>query len=155
MLLLLMMMMFQLQRASRCAGAGPLRPPWCQQAWRRSPIFRPWPLCRYALANRIVSSWLLQQAQHGLNGDGSGGSAWLGDWLPSVSIDEGTFKYVLLRLSAPAPPGEALSSNGSSGGNGGSSGGNGAAPGWRSKLLVRGDARAGYHDNIYKAGAFW
>jgi phosphohistidine phosphatase len=185
---------------------------------------RPGLLCsvflRYALANRIISSWLLgplqpgQQAQQAhLQQQGAAraavapapsstpegpraqqASGWLGDLLPDVSIDEGTFKYVLLRVTAVESPcedeGHAGHAEGAGGAGGAeppptsaggpsyisssnssssssSSNGTQAAehsassagaqarrpgpPAARSKLIVRGDARAPYHDDIYKA----
>ncbi|GAB4813365.1 hypothetical protein N2152v2_000411 [Parachlorella kessleri] len=156
------------------------------------------PFFLYALANRIITSWLQQQ----MSGGGSSGScsdtssnateepAWLGNLLPEVSIDEGTFKYVLLRVTegemsssspgsdtqaslGPAVPYDGALDN-SSGDLGavGSTGvaptlqaspaGAAAAPGAvepapavphlpQSKLIVRGDSRAPYHDHILRA----
>lgn len=99
---------------------------------------------KYALANRIITDWLLGAAAPKFpssskkinNSSSSSGasssfdelsssSSWSGAALPSAKIDEGTFKYVLLRVSAP-----------------------GGSP---SKLLVRGDTRAAYHNHVFTA----
>lgn len=71
---------------------------------------------RYALANSIISDWLAEAEPQ---------QAWPGDAVPDVSIDCGTFKYVLLRLSS--------------------------TDGARSKLIVRGDGRAAYHNHVFAA----
>ncbi|WIA32279.1 hypothetical protein OEZ86_003125 [Tetradesmus obliquus] len=91
----------------------------------------------YSLAYRLITGWLQQQKQSvpqtvqnshqesGSNSSSSSSSAkgiWLGDQVPQVEVDEGVFKYVLLRLT-----------DSSSG---------------RSKLLVRGAAAAAYHNHI-------
>jgi phosphohistidine phosphatase len=89
----------------------------------------------YSLAYRLITNWLQQQPQslqEGLQETAAGAGrsssssttsgAWLGDQVPQVEIDEGVFKYVLLRLTD--------SSNG------------------RSKLLVRGAVAAAYHNHI-------
>lgn len=89
----------QLRAASR--GSGP--PPVVRGASSGSqPPFRiPGP---YALANRIISSWLHERQQRG-RPPAEGGCAEDAAALaalaavPDVSIDEGSFKYVLLRLS--------------------------------------------------------
>lgn len=56
----------------------------------------------YALANRIISSWLHEQqqrqAQCGSAEDAAAAAALAA--VPDVCIDEGSFKYVLLRLSS-------------------------------------------------------
>ncbi|GAX75261.1 hypothetical protein CEUSTIGMA_g2706.t1 [Chlamydomonas eustigma] len=65
-------------------------------------------------------------SQHSGDALSSGLSAvggWIGDLIPQVSLDVGVFKYVLMRLSD--------------------------AQG-RSKLLVWGDTRAGYHMDVFK-----
>ena len=66
---------------------------------------------KYALASRIICSWLLerQQQRRKQQGEEQGeeeAAAALAA-VPDVSIDEGSFKYVLLRLSTPdgEPPG--------------------------------------------------
>lgn len=72
----------------------------------------------YALANRIISSWLHEQQQRRTLQGGSAEEAAAAAALaavPDVCIDEGSFKYVLLRLSTA--DGEA--------GHGGCSGGAG------------------------------
>jgi len=83
----------------------------------------------YSLANQLMRGWVAAGGGGGgseAGGSEAGGSgaagAWAGDALPSVSLGAGVFKYVLLRLSAPS--------------------------GGRSKLLVWGDERASYHNNI-------
>jgi NADH pyrophosphatase NudC (nudix superfamily) len=96
---------------------------------------------KYALANRLISDWILGFAYPRCGENSSGGeystrvtkegkkesppsssSSWSGYSLPDVQIDQGVFKYILLRAS---------SSTGSP-----------------SKLLVRGDCRAAYHNHI-------
>lgn len=56
----------------------------------------------YALANRIISSWLHErqqlQALEGGSAEDAAAAAALAA-VPDVCIDEGSFKYVLLRLS--------------------------------------------------------
>jgi phosphohistidine phosphatase len=92
----------------------------------------------YSLAYRLITGWLQQQQQQQQQQQGlqealqetameagpnsSSSSSWLGNQVPQVEIDEGVFKYVLLRLT-----------DSSSG---------------RSKLLVRGAAAAAYHNHI-------
>ncbi|KAG7668648.1 hypothetical protein Ndes2526B_g03728 [Nannochloris sp. 'desiccata'] len=105
---------------------------------------------KYALANRLITDWLLGSAhpRSAIYGNGSasnggkdstlatkeGGkspftssslSSWSGYFLPDVQIDQGVFKYILLRASGPT--------------------------GSPSKLLVRGDCRAAYHNHILTA----
>lgn len=91
---------------------------------------------RYSLASRLVSTWLHErQAVAAARtaaalGEGEGTAAEALAALaavPDVGIDEGTFKYVLLRLST--------------------------ADGLHSKLLVRGDSRAAYHNHVLQAAA--
>lgn len=124
---------------------------------------------RYALANRIIWSWLRREGGGsgsggaGSNGtgaaSGAGGASWVGELLPDVSIDEGTFKYVLLRVTevpAAENPSSGGDTNGSDGAAGSSSAGGGSCAAGssgalRSKLIVRGDARAAYHDHILGA----
>ncbi|KAF5828599.1 hypothetical protein DUNSADRAFT_17335 [Dunaliella salina] len=81
-------------------------------AMRGEPAFNvpgPW-----SLANRLIKSWLSEHHHE----------PWAGDDIPQVAIDEGVFKYVLLRLREPDDQG-------------------------RSKLLVWGDRRAPYHMDIF------
>ena len=92
---------------------------------------------KYALANRIITDWLLGAAAPKSSSDNQTNnnvassseklpSSWRsGAAIPSVALDQGTFKYVLLRVSGP-----------------------GGTP---SKLLVRGDTRAAYHNHIFTA----
>lgn len=83
----------------------------------------------YALANRIISSWLHEQQQRRALQGGSAEEAAAAAALaavPDVCIDEGSFKYVLLRLSTA--DGEA--------GLGGSSAGAGCMPFLESCWLV-------------------
>jgi len=96
---------------------------------------------KYALANKLITDWLLGSAYpRGGSNDNCGtistispqaakdekeSSSWSGNSLPDVKIDQGVFKYILLRAS---------SSTGSP-----------------SKLLVRGDCRAAYHNHILTA----
>ncbi len=96
---------------------------------------------RYALANTLITSWLLGSLHHPhhKHGNSSGdlstrendlssstsSSPWSENSLPDVQIDQGVFKYVLLRASS--------STNS------------------HSKLLVRGDCRAAYHNHILTA----
>eukprot|EP00798_Chlamydomonas_sp_ICE-L_P018942 gene18942-25510_t len=68
----------------------------------------------YSLASRLIKGWLAEGQS----------DPWTGDQVDQVQIDQGVFKYVLLRLSDP------------------SSG--------RSKLLVWGDARASYHNDVFR-----
>jgi ADP-ribose pyrophosphatase YjhB (NUDIX family) len=82
---------------------------------------------RYALANAVISDWLAGRACSGAGPappSGGGGGAWSGDALPAVKIDAGVFKYVLIRVS----------------GDGG-----------RDRLIVRGDRRAPYHNDVLQA----
>jgi phosphohistidine phosphatase len=88
----------------------------------------------YSLAYRLITNWLqqpqssqetLQESAAAAASNGSSSSSsgsWLGDQVPQVELDEGVFKYVLLRLT-----------DSSSG---------------KSKLLVRGAAAAAYHNHI-------
>lgn len=81
----------------------------------------------YSLAYKLITGWLQQTAAPdaaapgSTNGAGSS-SSWLGDQVPQVDLDVGTFKYVLLRLVDTETG--------------------------RSKLLVRGAAAAAYHNHI-------
>jgi len=87
----------------------------------------------YSLAFRLITGWLgnssgssssSQGQVSSPDGNGSStGSAWVGDQVPEVDIDQGVFKYVLLRLT---------DSKHSS----------------KSKLLVRGSSAAAYHNHI-------
>lgn len=85
----------------------------------------------YSLAYRLITAWLGGgSSSSSANGNGSSStssssssSSWIGDQVPQVDIDQGVFKYVLLRLT---------DSRDSS----------------RSKLLVRGSCAAAYHNHI-------
>ncbi len=57
-------------------------------------------ICSYALAHRIISSWLHERQQGRPDPAGEGPGAALAA-VPDVLIDTGSFKYVLLRLSTP------------------------------------------------------
>lgn len=87
----------------------------------------------YSLAHRLIMGWLSNKPQAAAaatgadlsatgNGDGSSISSWLGDMIPQVDIDQGTFKYILMRLTDQQTG--------------------------HSKLLVRGAAAAAYHNHI-------
>ena len=55
---------------------------------------------KYALASRIICSWLHERQQRRQQRDEQGEEAAAAlAAVPDVSIDEGSFKYVLLRLS--------------------------------------------------------
>ncbi|PSC76346.1 NADH pyrophosphatase [Micractinium conductrix] len=91
---------------------------------------------RYALANRIIDSWLTERqaaaaaATAAELGERAGTAAEALAALravPDVGLDSGSMKYVLLRLST--------------------------ADGLHSKLLVRGDSRAAYHNHVLQATA--
>jgi NADH pyrophosphatase NudC (nudix superfamily) len=58
------------------------------------------PACSYALAHSIITSWLRERRRGEQGGVGEGPAAALAA-VPDVLIDEGSFKYVLLRLSTP------------------------------------------------------
>lgn len=159
----------------RAASRGSRAPPVARGAGAGSeaPFRIPGP---YALANRIISSWLHQRQQRERPPAG-GGSAEDASALaalaavPDVAIDEGSFKYVLLRLStadgealvceehAPRAPAcaagparphagmvHARSSLPSS--HPQPSAAAASPAGLHSKLLVRGDSRAAYHNHI-------
>jgi len=80
---------------------------------------------KYALANRIISDWL-QSSSSSIRDSSLDTALWMDDdCVPDVIIDSGSFKYVLLRVVS----------------------GDGA----RSKLIIRGDARAEYHNHIFSA----
>lgn len=56
----------------------------------------------YSLAHRIIHTWLHERAARTSGGEeGADAAAAALAAVPDVSIDEGTFKYVLLRLSTP------------------------------------------------------
>lgn len=83
----------------------------------------------YSLAHRLIMGWLnsrptasMSAAAAGSGADTSSTSSWLGDLVPQVIIDQGVFKYILLRLTDQQSG--------------------------RSKLLVRGAAAAAYHNHI-------
>ncbi|KAL4422858.1 hypothetical protein ABPG75_009055 [Micractinium tetrahymenae] len=91
---------------------------------------------RYALASRLIRSWLEGRraaraadmaAELGEQPASAAAVLQALAAIPDVDIDEGSFKYVLLRLSTP--------------------------DGLHSKLLVRGDARAAYHNHVLQATA--
>jgi hypothetical protein len=104
----------------------------------RAPICLAPPSGRYSLASRLINGWLSGASSadtgpalsprigsSGGGGDSGSGGGWAGDALPQVSLDTGTFKYVLMRLRTP--------------------------DGSRSKLLVWGDTRAAYHNHVLLA----
>ncbi|KXZ47337.1 hypothetical protein GPECTOR_36g61 [Gonium pectorale] len=80
----------------------------------------------YSLAYRLITSWV--GARPGAAAAAAGAAdSWVGDSIPQVLISgSGTFKYVLMRLWDPSAE------------NGGG----------RSKLLVWGDTRAPYHNDV-------
>lgn len=84
----------------------------------------------YALAHRIITDSLDSVRQQHSSSTHSGGVL---DSIPDVQIDEGTFKYVLMRVSCDS-------------GGDGDENENGAL---HAKLVVRGDRRAAYHNHIY------
>lgn len=78
---------------------------------------------KYALANRIITDCLIQYVNENHIEDLEGIS-WSGEKVIDIAIDSGTFKYVLLRIYDERTN--------------------------RSKLIVRGDSRAPYHNDIYQ-----
>jgi NADH pyrophosphatase NudC (nudix superfamily) len=94
--------------AGAAAGAAPFRIPG-----------------KYALANRIISDWMLESVATtaAVEAGTDRREPWTGDSLPTVSISHGTQKYVLLRVR-------------------------GGHSGQHSRLIVRGDSRASYHNDI-------
>lgn len=85
----------------------------------------------YSLAHKLIMGWLKPGTQQAVtstaaaanNGNSNTSTAaWAGDQIAQVDIDEGSFKYVLLRLRDTQTG--------------------------RSKLLVRGAAAAAYHNHI-------
>lgn len=109
-----------------------LRREWVQAALDSGQDAAPSGFCipgEYSLAHRLITGWLGgagSSSSDGRSSDGSSSSSWVGDWVPQVEIDQGVFKYVLLRLSDPRDS-------------------------RKSKLLVRGHAAAAYHNHILQA----
>ncbi|PNH05742.1 hypothetical protein TSOC_007972, partial [Tetrabaena socialis] len=92
----------------------------------------------WSLAHRLILGWAGEGGGGGSGGGGGAreeaGEAWVGDAFPQVHISgSGTFKYVLMRLWDPEAAEAAA--------------GGGAA---RSKLLVWGDERAPYHNDVLR-----
>lgn len=94
---------------------------------------------KYALANTIITEWLEdsinRSGRKGVvdTGGGEASSSSSMSSIPDVLIDQGTFKYVLLRVH------HHTSKNNNT---------NSSPPPSSSKLIVRGDSRAPYHDDI-------
>jgi hypothetical protein len=84
----------------------------------------------YSLAFRLITGWLAgnsstanSNGSHTSSSSSSSSGSWVGNEFSEVDIDQGQFKYVLLRLTDPRDSS-------------------------RSKLLVRGHAAAAYHNHI-------
>jgi len=77
---------------------------------------------RYSIARRMLDDWMGLGPRGAAPGD-EPPAEWGGDFVADVDIDTGVFKYVLIRVS----DGEG-----------------------RSKVIVRGDSRAGYHNDVFQ-----